>query len=58
MSEIFVMHLLFLLKQGDARFVSVVYRLFKLRKDEPRERRQATYNGTIDGFPDSIKVLL
>jgi len=52
------MHLLFLLKQGDARFVSVVYRLFKLRKDEPRERRQATYNGTIDGFPDSIKVLL
>ncbi|KAL3865074.1 hypothetical protein ACJMK2_006707 [Sinanodonta woodiana] len=38
---------------GDARFVSVTYRLFKL-PNETQPARQVIYKGEITGFPDQL----
>nr|CAB3223321.1 arsenite methyltransferase-like [Phallusia mammillata] len=41
---------------GDARFASVVYRLFKTHKDSNREITQVVYNGSITGCENEFKL--
>ncbi|XP_078483357.1 arsenite methyltransferase-like isoform X2 [Ciona intestinalis] len=41
---------------GDARFASVLYRLFKLKPMENQESTQVIYNGGITGFEENFKV--
>ncbi|XP_069045262.1 arsenite methyltransferase isoform X2 [Lepisosteus oculatus] len=40
---------------GDCKFVSATYRLFKIPKSCPRERRQVIYNGAITGFEKMLE---
>lgn len=42
-----------LLYPGDAKFVSVTYRLFKLPADK-EEGRQVIYNGEISGYTQEL----
>lgn len=43
---------------GDARFISVEYRLFKLPSDAKQETVELMYNGEITGFEEELKVCM
>ena len=43
----------FFFSPGDAKFVSVTYRLFKL-PEKPSEYATVTYNGGIEGFEEEF----
>uniref|UniRef100_H2Y8E5 Arsenite methyltransferase n=1 Tax=Ciona savignyi TaxID=51511 RepID=H2Y8E5_CIOSA len=40
---------------GDAKFASVLYRLFKLKPGFENEASQVIYNGSVTGFPDKLE---
>ena len=41
---------------GDAKFASVVYRLFKLPPNSVKSNTKVIYNGSITGHESEIKV--
>ena len=45
-----------LLLSGDAKFASVIYRLFKLPTNVDRSSSQVIYNGTVTESENDLKV--